>query len=152
MDRIVYLEISSWVGISLGATHCYGDLWSNGERYPMRKKLTPREAIALNKKHEWDQYRGGDLYSGFDSHSEITLIALETYKTHFPQADILVLGRSCVAEPQKILDGPPEIKEKVNAWYEEAEKIDWYDGDQEERMEKISNEFWEFWIKIRKGE
>src|SRR5512136_161848 len=99
--RIVYLEIDSWIGTSIGATHFYGELKSNGKHIELKRCLTLHQARELQKK-DWP-VEAGDLFHGFDTKDEIISLAITTYKEHFPEADILIQGRSACAEPQMVL-------------------------------------------------
>jgi len=120
----VYLKITSWAGISIGAIHFYGELRA---RNPYRcvelsNTLTVASAKRLNR-HRRDDFRGEDWnyragmkVNGFDTEQEIIDLAIKTYKTHFPEGTVLILGDPVYAEPQKIIDGPKSaIKKGIGA-------------------------------------
>jgi hypothetical protein len=145
-SRIVYLEISSFIGRSFGAIHYYGCLSGHCPEYKkvrLERKLSAREAAELNKVHDWRLYREGYLYEGFDTKDEIMHLALSDYKKHFPDADILIMGSSAIADPQPVLDGPPDFKDMVNAWVDEADRIGGYEGN-ETVMHHLSDTYWKY--------
>lgn len=143
--KVVYLEISSWRGISIGASHWYGKLVCNGEHIELRRKLSAKDAAEMNRK--WSSgniFRRGSMCKSFDSEQDIIKLAVTTFKKHFKGASVLVLGHSCTADPQKVLIGPREFKSKVNAWYRRTERIGGYDGGHYQEMSKISDDFWAY--------
>lgn len=105
----VYLEISSWIGISIGAIHFYGKMkCSDGDEFKsieMLHPLTISQARELNKNEKYRLYDAGDMYYGYDSKNEIRKQAIETYKDLFPGATVLIEGHIAYADPQPILDG-----------------------------------------------
>lgn len=122
----IYLEITSFYGTSLGATHYYGKLKDEDMRRSEEivGVLTSVDAERLNKKDNVDTFEAGDAKWRFDTEEEIIDIALATYKQHFPEADTLILGRSVYRAPQKILDMPSqETMQRANAIFEAYEKI-----------------------------
>lgn len=133
--KTVYLEISSWQDISMGAQHYYGELigYNGDERKEVKltRILTPRQAAKANRYRSSDSFlnvRAGDESDGFDEKDEIIKLALKVWLTHFPDAQLLIQGRISVAEPQEILACPayPEIIESANKLYEEFEAIEGY--------------------------
>src|SRR3990172_9893739 len=145
-EKIVYLEILSFIGIGIGASHYYGSLWGYKDGEMEKVKLifilTTRGAAKLNKLHgKGSGYHAGMEWHGFDSQEAIIKLAKQTYKEHFPHANILISGSIAVADPQPVLDGPAEFMERVNKWVEEADRINWYDGKHEKRMNTISDQF-----------
>ena len=146
----VYLKITSWAGTSIGAIHFYGELRA---RNPYRcvelsNTLTVASAKRLNR-HRRDDFRGEDWnyragmkVNGFDTEQEIIDLAIKTYKTHFPEGTVLILGDPVYAEPQKIIDGPKSaIKkaDKLRAKYEECG---------EERNWRMSDSICDEWDKL----
>jgi len=129
----VYLKITSFRGLSLGAVHYYGELRA---RNPYRcvelsNTLTVASAKRLNKQRR-DEFRGEDWnyrvgmkVNGFDTQQEIIDLAIKTYKTHFQDATILIRGDPVYAEPQEIIDGKRSVIVKANKLcnkYKEYEK------------------------------
>jgi hypothetical protein len=63
VSKIVYLEITTWQGISIGATHYYGQLTGRGmESIDLEYTITSAQAARLNKTDEqsWG-WKAGDL-------------------------------------------------------------------------------------------
>jgi len=145
--KIAYVEILTWGGISLGAFHCYGTLWFGDKHIKLMKVLSRSEADALNDKDriKFKGYKAGYESERFDSEEEIKKLAIETYKTHFPKAEVLIEGRGSCLDPQEIVDGPPEFMKSGNKLFVRSEEIGGYEGDEEE-MEKISKQ----WMKLVK--
>jgi len=144
----VFVEITTWQGISLGATHYYGYLrgylHENDQHIheiELKHPLTQREATKLNKNSGFDYiiFEKGDMYPGFDDIKEIVDLAIKTWKEYFPNACVLVLGKAVHAEPQEILIGPHDYMEKINVWTKLAPKGDWT-----KEWYKIADEFWEY--------
>lgn len=142
----VFLEISCWKGISLGAEHYYGHLSGKDEKsehgykkIQLQKIITAREAELLNRKDdcEIDLYEEGDETDRFNSEREVITTALEQWQEHFPGRTILFCGSACSADPTKILVAPEPIFTEGNKLFEEAKHIGFWDFN-EERMEKIS--------------
>ncbi len=149
-DKIVHLEITSWVGtIAFGAIHYYGRLCgSNGvsryERFSVTKKLTKTEARALNRR---DSFKCAYLPKETDrleSREEVRRVAKRMWKKLFPKATILLEGSSGVIDPQKVLVAPKEAKERLNDLFDRTELIGWtWNGDPKDKkaMEKIEKEW-----------
>ena len=139
-DKLVYLEITSWIGISIDAMHFYGSLKGHinddFRSIELLHALTIEEAKVVSKASSI-RFSPGDMYNGFLNKQDIINLALKIYKDRFPQAEVLVLGRIAIADPQEILDGPPAFKDAVNKLYNTAESIGWYDGGHEDQMNDI---------------
>lgn len=142
--KIVYLEITTWIGVSLGAMHFYGELvgYIDDEytKVELKRKLT---SAAVKELHEygWSSVRAGDLFHGFDTRDDIRDEALATWQEHFPAALVLLEGRSAIGNPQKVLAGPEDFKTRVNQWYEEDKDLGGYEGEQEDRVDAIFYEY-----------
>lgn len=151
--RVVYLEISSYIGLSPGASHFYGRLTRGGgdDHIDLVYSLSEKQATEINKTYR-RLYPGDDLllvrpgqkYSGFFSKEAIIKQAKKEWKKHYPDGELLILGRSSVADPQHVLEGPTEIKDKINAWYSRCEELEWDYSNPE--VDKIGDDFWEFFI------
>ena len=124
----IYLKITSWAGISIGAIHFYGELRARNPYrvIELKRTLTTASARRLTKQHGKDfQYRVGYQTIGFETEQEIIDLAIKTYKTHFPDATILIRGDPVYAEPQEIIDGKKSVIVKANKLrdkYKEYEK------------------------------
>ena len=138
--KIVYLVISSWTGISIEAEHFYGklifrDKYETIQEIELKRKLSLKEAKLLDKKddcHTWQILRETER---FNSTNDIQKLAIKTYKKLFPSAEILIEGRSSVAEPQPILAGNLKLKKEINKLNKRANEIGRWDNKKE--MQKI---------------
>jgi len=131
--KIVFLDITTWSGISIGAEHYYGKLKEHGGNYksvelewPMSQKM----ATYLNKK---DRTRSGDSYDcykkgcptvRFDTEQEVKDWALEVWKEHFPDHDLLLIGTDCINEPIRCLDGDSMLSESINQLVDKYDSLD----------------------------
>ncbi len=112
---MVFLQISSWRGTSIGATHWYGNMctYDYSKRVKMQYELNSRQAIELTKKHNDGSlfgpgvyhYREGDEASSYDTKDEIIKQAIATWRELFPGKNVLVLGDPVIAETPLKLDG-----------------------------------------------
>ena len=134
--KIAYLEISNWTGLSLGAVHYYGKLVCDGQRIQLKKELSRAEALFLSRDWHWEK---GDTTERFCMKGELKDLAIRTWRDHFPDAIMLIEGRAWLVEPQHVLDGPAEIKRRINALAAEAEKVDYWDD--EVAMQRICDEW-----------
>lgn len=113
--QMVWLQISSWRGMAIGATHWYGEMRNSEHTRAVRMMypLTEEQALELTKKHnggtlvEVDYaYQAGDEVSSFDTKEEIIAQAIATWRTEFPDRNVLVIGNPAYAdEVPVILDG-----------------------------------------------
>ena len=138
----VYLKITSWAGISIGAIHFYGELKARNpyRAIELKRTLTTASARRLTRQHgKAFQYLAGYQTIGFETEQEIIDLAIKTYKTHFPEATILILGDLIYAGPQKIIDGPKSIVKKVDGLIAKYRE---YENEKDYRMaENICNEW-----------
>jgi hypothetical protein len=107
----VWLEISSWRGMSIGATHFYGTLHHpcTCSRFPcphpisrtdLEHVLTTQEAKELTKLHNDGslfgpgvyKYKKGDTSRCFETKEEIIKLAIASYQEMFPDRKRLILG------------------------------------------------------------
>lgn len=151
----VFLEISCWAGMSIGAEHYYGHLsgYLNGDRdryekYQLNKILTARDAKLLNQKDrcDFDLYFEGEETDRFNTEREVIQTALEKWQTLFPGATILFCGSACSADPTKILVAPEPIFTEGNKLFEQAKHIGFWDFN-EEKMQEIAKA----WDKLFEG-
>lgn len=141
--HIVYLEIHSWVGTALGASHYYGELKDRDKTVQLKTKLTHRQATKLNRDKEFKDFKAGDETTGFDSKELLIKEALKQWKSEFPHSTLLVEGRSSVSGPQEIIEGPDELKKAVNPLAQRADQIDWYTYRKHETEMQSLNDQWE---------
>lgn len=141
--KAVYLEITSWVGTAINAEHWMGCLQFRGASdIELTHPLTSGEARRLTVKSRGAiPYEKGEMSEKFESKQQLIDCAIASYKTHFPDADMLVLGRRAILDPQPVLDGPEPVKSQINAMVARAEVIDYYDGGHEAEMNQISDAF-----------
>jgi len=147
---MVYLEISSWVGISGGAIHVYGTLKGcvNGKdvSIELERAIGKAEAEFLNEKDygkdaKLGMWEEGDTTIRFNTVRELCNYAKKVFKEKFPHGKILIEGRSSYLDPAKVLVAPAELKRQANNIYMACEKCGRWEGD-EKTMEKLSNK-WE---------
>lgn len=127
MSQVVFLETSRWPC----GQHYYANLvgYRGKEYYKVElvHTLTTRQARELNKQdgHSFFWEKGMETRRFFYE-EDAQKVAIETYKKHYPDAEVLVFGSSCRLEPQLILDGPVKYKEAVNKLSEKADlMVDW---------------------------
>lgn len=130
-SKFVYLDITSWAGLSLGAQHYYAELQSGGDEPSVKltRILTPHQAAKANRYRSSDGFlrvRAGDESDGFDEKDEIYKLALKVWQKCFPQGEILLEGRSSVGDPLKVLACPshPETINIANGIWDEFEAIE----------------------------
>ena len=136
--KIVYLDLTTWIGTSFDAEHYYGCLQTNvyGQKdVELEKPATAREAAYLNKKNGYRvRYKKGALISNFETSEEIIQLAIRTYKQHFPEATILIKGAAMISQPQLILDCPDEVfMRDGNHIFHKCEELGWWDGSKQSR-------------------
>jgi hypothetical protein len=143
----IFLEITSFIGISLGASHYYGkivgDVDDKYAKVDLKRTLTTAGAAELTERHGDDYtYRAGQSVEGFDTKEEIIALAKATYKDHFPGAKVLVLGRYVYGGPHPVLDGPDGLAEAVAELIVLAEKIGWWENPHNDAaMKTISRQY-----------
>jgi len=86
---IVFLEITSFIGISLGATHYYGKLVGDVDgkynKADLKRTLTAAGADGLTERHgDGYAYRAGQAVENFDTKEEISPWQKPLTKTTFP--------------------------------------------------------------------
>jgi len=133
---IIWLKVSSWVGIGIGAEHYYGKLidqslpWEERikNEQTVKRPLGSKEARELSKKDTemFDEkirctYRKGDLTDRFASESDVIAQAKKTWKELYPHGEILLLGDDGTAQPVLPIDGTPAILEEALQIWEEFE-------------------------------
>jgi len=117
----IYLDINSWNGISIGATHFYGELLcfdgAGLKKVTVTHKMTSKMAKELSKKDDW-HYKPGEETHRFSDKEQIIDKAKEIWKREFPNGRVLFLGSGSSIEPKQILDTSfdcnPILLSKVN--------------------------------------
>jgi hypothetical protein len=151
MIKMVTLEIESWMGVSIGAIHFYGTLHfddTDGEyqRIEIRRVLDEDAAYKLTKQKNsgknpdyWVDYEEGQDTECFDGSGDIKRIAIDTWKEHCPDGELLICGRFAVGDPQEVIAADdPEVMKLINEMCDHAELIGGYEGDFD-TMRKISD-------------
>ena len=148
-EKFVYLNISTWVGYGGNAQHYYGFLkgYSNNNftSVGVLFRLTEKQAQKLNGKNKCGLYSKGEKCKRFFSEEYLIKQTKKTFKQYFPNAKVLVLGDIVTIEPQTVLIGPPNYKKKVNEFARQCEELGWWDGENEDKVEKI----WQKWENLR---
>jgi len=93
----------SWVGLSLGATHIYGELRGydkdgNIKIVKLMALMSSAQAIRMNKKQRWDfpgrkyfaNHKHGDETDCFETEEDVIARAKHVWKTHFPHGELLL--------------------------------------------------------------
>lgn len=152
-EHIVFLIVSSFVGMSPGAVHYYGRLehLQDGEDFDVIHKLTQIEADRLNKK--WFSkdmslfagYQKGEDSSRFVSSEAVIVAAKEQFKIYFPKAAVLILGTATVCAPFEVLVGPKEFKEKMTKLAKRYDKLNWDRVADREEIDEILDSWQELW-------
>ena len=145
-ENIVFLTISSFVGGGVGAKHYYGRLrhLQGGDNPDVTYKMTKAEADLFNGRKKLG-YRKGEESTRFSSRRKVINAAKRQFKIHFPKAAVLVLGETGVVEPQEILVGPREFKDRINRLAKRYEKLDWDVKADRPVIEKIAEEWQKLW-------
>lgn len=112
----VYLEITTWAGISFGAMHYYGHLkgyvqTNQYESVELERVLTADQAAKMNSDRrkmmpgERDPflYRTGYSTGCFDTEDEVRDAAKKSWRKHFPLAKRLVEGSFTSGRAKTIL-------------------------------------------------
>jgi hypothetical protein len=151
-NKIAILEISSWIGISIGAQHfyaslCYYDQKNQYQKMDLTRKLSAKEIKELNKA---DSYLGlyhkiGEDYKSFNTSEQTRIVAIKYVIKFLHSIEILLEGRSAVASVQKCIYAKDnKTKIKINKLYDRANKLNFYHKKENwKKMEKIDNKFLE---------
>lgn len=171
--KIYYLEITSWNGISAGATHYYGKIKDGGdynlnespEDIILNFKLDKYSVEKLNKKEEFlyakdfrSHYKIGDISKRFDSEEDVKLAAIKYFNENLSNDKaILIHGRSSVYEAQEILihnlanKKQVSIIKKINKLAVENDKLDYDKSIKEKKRKTKINNSWEIlWNNLTK--
>ena len=148
--KTVYLTVSSWVGVSIGATHTYGRLTceSHKDEVDVQRPITAAEAREQNKRDRAmygtpsNFWKKGTPTNGFANEQAVVEKALSCWKEHFPGGGVLIKGHRGVLDPMPVLDGPSEFVRRANDIVARCEAIDYWDGGRDKDMRALSKE-WE---------
>jgi hypothetical protein len=157
--KILHVEITTWAGMSIGATHYYGKIEfpydDHKDSIELNFILTKRDVILLNKKERMyaptfrTKYIIGEPSSRFDTKEEIERAGIKYYEENLKKEySLLVLGGKGVIEPQKIIayncKSSSQIKliEKINKIAEQYDYDDDCDTDHNEALNKKWKPLW----------
>ena len=145
--KIASVIVSSYVGVSIGASHSYGDLIIDGRQEALVRPLTTGEANALNadakaKGDKNNQYRKGLVSHRFLTEEDV--LAEAEMQARAAGADVLFHGG--YSDPVPVIYGPEPFKTLANNLAIEAELIGYYDRCYEQ-MAKISDDWLALLIK-----
>jgi hypothetical protein len=112
--RAVWLDVSSWRGISIGAIHFYGELKTTYHddlpHVELKRKLTKSEAKELTKLQNDNslfqagfRWEAGDETRCFDTKEDVIKAAIAQYQALFPTKTLLLLGSPVYAEHDAVL-------------------------------------------------
>lgn len=149
-EHIVFLTITSWAGLALGARHYYGRLrpLEGDEREDVTYTMTKEDAFEFNrieKVPECIGYEEGEKNARFSSEAAVIFAARKQFKVDFPKAKVLVLGDCAVCEPQRILVGPRDFKREINILSKARDRLDWDIKEDRPELEEISRQWQVLW-------
>lgn len=157
----VFLEITTWIGTgALGAQHYYGNLKIEGwydddsRSIELTRILTTRQAVRANRYRSSDdplRVCPGDVSSGFDDKDEIRKLALSMWRERFPEAEILVEGRTSIAEPIEVLAWPghEDKMAQANKLWEAFEDLDGFYYRKNEKQAQALADQWDELMGLR---
>ena len=159
--KAVYLHIRTYVGSATvyWAKHWQGTLFSGEDRdgIEVTFAMSQAEADAANKEDgPYDSpeeiaegyhgsYHEGSESTRFLSREALLAAAEACWQKHFPLGKVLIEGEPRVLEPQPVLVGPQSIKDRINSIWELCEKLGWWDGDNEDEVQALSDEWQRIW-------
>ena len=120
---IYILNAYTWRGISIGATHYYGNIRTHSRSGDFKP-------VPLN-----DQL----------SKEKIIQSARAWFKNNANRGDVMLIGSDSICDPQPCIIGPRAKKAELNSLYKAAEAIDFWENN--ERAMKIICEQWDKIIK-----
>lgn len=149
----VWLEISTWVGICIGAQHFYGRLHENNRgpggnsgETDVTHALTRKEAAYLNKKNSWTGFmakKGGEMSRDFEAREQVYAAGIKLFRKQYPGDVILIVGSHGSLSAQPLLSWPAWFEtqaKRVNELAAEWARIGGYEGN-EKRAGQIDNEW-----------
>lgn len=151
---IVFLRISSFVDVGMGAQHYYGKLehFQGGPTFDVTYPLSLQEARVFNrewlKKYEVESglgYQEGEPSERFPSIKKVIVAAKKQFKEHWPEASVLVLGSSGYYQPQRILVGPKQFKDRISVLAARYDELDWEVESDRGEMEELEKEWQDLW-------
>lgn len=151
--RVVFLEISSWVGISIGAVHAYGKLvWHDGaelKHLELEHPMSAKEAAYYNKEMAARGYNScrkkpGDPSTDFSDDAAVIRAAKATVRRLWLDGRTwLILGSCGTMSAQPVLVWPSHLRAQAGRstkLAEEWKRIGGYEGN-DRRAGQIDKEW-----------
>ena len=145
--KIAYLDLLWW-GTSIGGEHYYATLRLKDKGYTsikLEQKLSKEMADYLNNKEgspDFALYNEGELTERFNSPKEAVKAALKECKKIKYDIGILFRSCGCSGSVSEVLWAKDKnVAMRINKLYKEADKLNFYSGKNDQRMEEIDNEF-----------
>lgn len=169
-STVVFVEVTTYVGISLGAQHWYGEMvgdatipnpdnpsyFSGYERRDVKRKLTAAGARKMTmQKYKTtggvyiDLYEAGDWTNAFDSEEDVEKYAMRSAKKCFPKLRLLLSCRGYrSADPEKVLwcESAADQIALYNLWH----RWEIINGWQNKKNEREAREIAAEWDEIMK--
>jgi hypothetical protein len=148
---LVYLEVTTWRGMSIGAIHYYGRLRVGDKTIDVMRKVTAAAVKELNRRdgggYDWQV---GEETSRWNSKLALERAAIRWFKANYSIEDsMLIKGLSGIFEPQPVICGKEPFKSAINQLHSRAEECGFWHN--ENVMQDICDE-WEVVIKPFRGE
>jgi len=153
--KVVFLKISSYRGISIGAVHFYARLhyYDEDKKYQteeIKRILTKKEVLELNKQDRRrypgcnNTWKVGFEYQGFWSEEDAKEAAINYVKEKMPDVDFLIEGSWGSADVRECIYAKDEaVMTKINKLHERAKKIGFHDNPKhKEKMDRINEQYW----------
>ena len=141
-NQTVYCSITSWVDCStvLGE-HYYARLRRRGcDEIDLEYTIGKMEAGKFDEPDIFGtsaEYKSGDSSTRFFSEEKLRRLAVCRYRTLFPGASLLVVGRHYTAQPQEILNGPRGLRAPANVIFRKCEELDWWESGHDSEVEAL---------------
>lgn len=147
------MYITTWKDAGIFATHYYGNLASLNETchsVDVTFKLSKEDAKYLNEIADMKGtigYKAGESSERFNRREDLIKSAKKQFRKIFPGAKVLVLGNTGYVEPQIILVGPKQFKDKINKLANEYEELDWDRKEDRARISLLEKKWQKLWPK-----
>lgn len=128
--RIWWLHITSFRGISVGATHFYAELRTPTGTARLTHPLSAAEAAALTARDNFD-WEPGWPTERFDTREDVTAAALAVFTALAEPGCVLLAGNAASAQPQPVLAGPPELVPVLRGLHDTVAELEAASPDQE---------------------
>lgn len=126
-DKTAFLQITSWVGISIGATHVYGSLRIQDESFEVECPLTPKEAKYLNKTSgiSYAMYRVGEMDTRISTITKAHKAGIKLFLEKRKDEVVLLTGSSYASShyEEVLWMEDKETMETLNSVREEIEEL-----------------------------